>query len=250
MDHRRVDRAGADRVAPDVVPREFDRDRFGQPDDAVLGGDVADQAGVGDEPGGRGGDRHRAALAALDHVRGDLPRDQEGAEQVDFELVDEFAFGAVHQARVGDDPVVDRDGIDLAELGHRPVDDPIDVGGAAGVGGEGEATTAAALDQALRLLKVLGGPHRHRGAGDLRADVEGRDVRPSFGEHHAERPTHPSRRAAHEHDLAVHVSHRLPVLRFAVVSLRVAPARRPAGAGSSRPDSPEPRPAASWGRCR
>ena len=68
LDQRRPHVAGADRVAGDVVLGAFERDRLGQADHAVLGGDVGALERRGDQTVGRR-DVDDAAEAGLLHRR-------------------------------------------------------------------------------------------------------------------------------------------------------------------------------------
>ena len=50
LDQRRIDIAGADRVAGEVSSRRLERRHLGETDKAVLGGDVGGFDGDADEP--------------------------------------------------------------------------------------------------------------------------------------------------------------------------------------------------------
>jgi hypothetical protein len=221
----RVDPAGADRVAPDPLLRQVQRDPLGEPHDAVLRGRVDRQEGLADQAV-HAGDVHDRAAAVRPHhrdrgqaaVHHALEVDREGAVdglvgdraqplrgllladrpqragQVDAGVVDQDVERA---------PPVDRglDGrFDLGALGHVHAlggrftagrDDPL-----GGLGG-GALVDVDAQDAAALLAEPLGdgAPDAVAGPGDeagLPGHASGRRTRPR-NRHSPEPPVSTSR---------------------------------------------------------
>jgi hypothetical protein len=105
------------------------------------------------------------------------------------------------RAGVDDDAGVGDDHVEAAELGEAALDDGLDLGVVAHVGGHGDHAASGGLDLDAGLVQVLGGGHGDAGGGDVVADVEADDVGALFGQIDGDLAALPAAGAADEGDL-------------------------------------------------
>src|SRR5690606_23280853 len=168
-----------DRVDPDVVRRQLDRQGPHQPDDAVLRRDVVREVGKPVEAGRRGGDDDTAAAATGDHVGDDRFAALPHPGQVDIDHVPPLLVGQLPGATAPgetEDARIGQEDVDAAELAHGALGDCLHLGTVAHIGLHRHAATIQVLHQADCLLQVRRGGHRVGHRVDLRRDVADDDV--------------------------------------------------------------------------
>ena len=183
LHQRRQHPAGANGVAGHARRRVFQRRHLGQPNDAVLGGDISGFFGRADQAVRRRDvDDPAPALAAVGrlHGRQRQPRRMERAAQVDGDhgvpFLDRKAFDSGDMLDAG---VVDQN-IDLAEFGRGEFHHRFDLGRPAHVGAVVGDLHAERGDFGFRTFHVAKtvqddiGALRGQGAGDAQADTAGR----------------------------------------------------------------------------
>jgi hypothetical protein len=207
-----VNRSGAQRVGPDLQRRVVERGGLGQPDQAVLGGDVPGEMAVPDQPG-RGRDIHDAAGTTFGHQPADRPGHPPRAGQVDIEhqrplLLGDFV-GRL-PGRGGDAGVVHQD-VDrpeaLVRLRHRAFHRRQVA--YVRVGGEHRGAILAA--QAGRMRELAGGAERIRHSRQFAGDIEEGEVGPFPREGDRAGAAEASRRAR-DHDRLAAEAHGMSLL--------------------------------------
>ena len=186
----RADVAGRDRVRRDVRP-EFRRQVLGEPDQPVLGGNVARDRGAADDSQDRG-DVDDPAVLACQHVAADLAGHDELRDQVSLYHLAEIRRRGVDDVLAMDDAGIVHQHVDAAMFG----DDPADLGHDVRLVGDVERDdlrlAALAGDGARRRLELF-----HAAAG---AEYRGASARE--GQCHV--AAQPARRAGEQHHAILH----------------------------------------------
>src|SRR5436309_2248658 len=189
------DGAGGDRVDPDVVLRQLERETVRHPDLPGLRRTVADAIGK-PAPARRGRDVHDHTPTRLDHLGHREPRAHVRAGETRVDRVEPL-LGRVVLHRLGGTAVTSivHQGVELAEALHGGRHEALHVGLDRGVAGDGDRSAPVGLHEPRRFLHQIPGARRanHRGA--------------LAGEHTTHHTPDTLARAGDEHDSSLELPH-------------------------------------------